>query len=211
MAFWEDLLTDALEIPLPGDAWLRGTQVSAAIAQDPGQPNRQSTRHRSRVELSTIGYVCEAAFAAWLQVPYDYPAGDWHAPDVGGYEVKGTCWHSLTGMINWHGGNYWVPEHTRAERVVCLSLFDQSRRVRAYLDGWQDMTEVRRRAERRTGKGGRGVSYLLPYRALRSWRTLERRPLPGFEDPGALRRAAQVAADERSRAYGIWDRRPRWD
>jgi hypothetical protein len=208
---WEQLIADALELGLAADDWPRSWDWSVAVSHRPSNRKATSNHYFGPLDLSTHGKLAEVAFARFLGLdPEALGAwvvgahGETGVPDVAGYEVKSQCWRSIESQVTWHGGRLWVQAEVESPVVVSLSLFEATRARRVYLDGWVPMSRVRAAGRRVPGKGGRGISFEVPYYGLRSWRTLPRL------DPSQLppRRPPDIA--ERM-GLGLWDRRPRWD
>ena len=170
---WDHLFADSLTIDLDPDWWKRAIARAHRIARN-GQTDLRTNKFWTGVDLAAHGMVCEAAFGKFYGVPADWTVGRQGRsgqPDVAGFEVKSSAWYSINSFATWEGGNLWIQDHAQARAVVVLTVFRQSREHRVYLDGWLPMTAVRLH-ERVPGKGRRGVSYRVPYGALRSWRTI---------------------------------------
>jgi hypothetical protein len=171
---WEYLMFDALQIDLPGDAWPKARELAVEASRTTASRLSASTRRYGPLDYSAHGHMAEAALSQLLGIEYawelPFPPRS-NGPDVAGFEVKSTCWYNTEAQLNWHGGSFWVKGTTEAEEVVFCTLFDSTRHLRVYLDGWLPMPVIRRAAEPVSGKGGWGTSYRVPYARLRSWRT----------------------------------------
>jgi hypothetical protein len=144
---------------------------------------------------------------------------------AGGVQIK--CWPvgNVVTWYLWEGGRLVVPVRPwgfRPSTVRCTYVKSSSR---LFLDGYatRAMLEAAPRWRPRTARPTKPCVE-LPFVALRQadkWLAVTDAEimagrvnglrLPSAAELTAAARGAELAADDRSRSYGIYDRRPKWD